>query len=63
MDLQDIQTIEEILPELPTFDGLFQIDVGSRQDAHVHANFFLAADAVDGLFLEEAEQIDLQFQG
>jgi len=55
----DIQPVEEVLPELPGLDLLEQVLVRGRQDAHVDRKRLLAADALELLALQHPQQLDL----
>ena len=43
--------------------GFFEVDVGGRDDAGIDGDFLASADTFDGLFLEEAEEFDLEGLG
>ena len=43
-------------------DGLPQIAVGRRDDSHIHAHRLLAADAGQGILLQDVQQHPLRLQ-
>jgi len=54
-----VQPVIKILAEAPAADGGIQ---GRRDDAHVAANGLVAADALEGAFLQYPQQLDLHLQ-
>ena len=56
----DVQPVEQILAEAPGGDLALEIFVGRRDDAHVDADGLLAADALELLLLQHAQQLELQ---
>ncbi len=58
----DVQAVEEVLPELAGLDRLLDVAVGGGQHAHVHAHGLHAAHAVDLALLQHAQQLGLQPQ-
>ena len=52
--------MEEVFAELPLANHRFQIAVGGGDDAHVHGNRLRAADALEGLLLEHAQELHLR---
>ena len=60
-DLQGdhVEAVVEILAEEALGDALAQVAVGGGEDAHVDLEGLVAAHALEGALLEEAEQLDL----
>src|SRR6267142_3810264 len=58
-DGQDIETVVEILPELPLLQHACEVLVGGRHDAHVDGDGGIAAHAPDLLFLQGAQDLGL----
>ena len=52
--------MKQIFAELALANHRFEVAVRGRDDAHVHGNGFAAADALEGLLLEDAQQFDLR---
>src|SRR6185503_12918565 len=53
----------KILAKTALFNEIFQIAIGRRKDAHVHANRPDAADPVEFALLEKPQQLGLQLLG
>ena len=60
--LNDIEPIVQVLPEMPARHEFVQVLVGRAQDAHIHLDFSLDADRADGFFLNRAQQFHLHGQ-
>src|SRR5680860_214514 len=58
-DAYDIDPVIQVFAETPDFDRLLQVDMGRSDDAYVNRQGCSAADALDGFFLQETQQIDL----
>ena len=54
-----VQAEEQIRPEPSAADLFGEIAIGCGDDAHVHANRLAAADRLELLFLEHAQELDL----
>src|SRR6185436_19042495 len=63
LDGEDVQPVEQILPEGAALHGGLEIAVRRRQHAHVHRDRMTAADALDLSLLEYPEQRDLRLRG
>src|SRR5262249_57437984 len=50
-----VETIEEILPELPRFHLLLEVAIGGGDDADIDTHIGEAADAFEGFLLEESQ--------
>ena len=61
--LQYVQAVVQIFAKTFLLDGGLKVDVRRRQNPHIHRNRLTAADALDAVFLQEAQQIGLQLQG
>lgn len=62
-DFQYVEAVEQILPEALGGDELVEVDVGRRDDAHVHGAVTSAvADAPDLVLLEHAQELALHVQ-
>src|ERR1041385_3203104 len=62
-DGEDIETVEQVLPELPLGDLLLQSAVGGRDDPHVDFDRAGIAQSLELAFLDDPEQLGLQLQG
>ena len=63
LDTHDVEPVEEVLPEPSPGHHLLQVEVGGRNDAHVHPHRLPAAEGVELPVLEDPEQLGLQRQG
>ena len=61
-DFQHVEAVEQILPEALGGDELVEVDVGRRDDAHVHSGHPVVADAPDLVLLEHAQELALHVQ-
>ena len=61
-DFQHVEAVEQILPEASGGDELVEVDVGRRDDAHVHGGHPVVADAPDLVLLEHAQELALHVQ-
>ena len=61
-DFQHVEAVEQILPEASGGDELVEVDVGRRDDAHVHGDHPVVADAPDFVLLEHAQELALHVQ-
>src|SRR5215831_2819152 len=59
MDGEDAQAVIQVRPELPLLRPGLQVAVGRRDQPHVGADRFVAADALKGLLLEHAQHLGL----
>ena len=62
LDRHHLEPMIKILAELALGDGLFQIAVGRRNQAHVDLDRLVAADAEHFPVLQHAQQLRLQGQ-
>ena len=62
LDRDDVQPIVEVLAELPLADQRRQIAIGRGDHPHVHAECVLAADALERLLLERAQDLRLRLE-
>ena len=60
LDRDHVDAVVELLAELPLGDGLAQVAVRRRHDAHVHVDERGAADAADLPLLQRAQELDLE---
>src|SRR5262249_44061724 len=58
-DFDDLQPEEEVAAELAFADSFFQRRVGSRDDADIDADRHTAADALEGMAFEDAQELGL----
>ena len=58
-DGNDVQTVEQILPEAPGLDFRGKLAVGGGNHAHVDLDLGVAADPLEGLFLQNAHDFAL----
>ena len=54
------QPVEKVPPKVAIFGGLFQVDVGSGNHAHVDFQFFVATYTGELSILQHAQQSDLR---
>ena len=54
-----VETVEEVLAELPFLHHLAQLDVGRRDDPDVDLDRFHAAEPHELAFLDDAQQLGL----
>jgi hypothetical protein len=62
LDREDIEAIVKILAELALLDRLQQVAVRGGQNAHIHLDRFVAADALEFPLLKNAEELGLEGQ-
>src|SRR5205823_9748110 len=62
LDVHDVQPVEEVLPKATLLDGFAEVAVGSGDDPHVDLDRNGCADGQDLLFLDRAQQLDLQVE-
>ena len=60
VDGDDIKPVEEVFAEAAGGDFVLEIDVGGGDDADIDANGAGIADAFEFVFLEDAEEFDLE---
>ncbi len=60
---EDGQPEEEVLPEAALLDGLGEVAVGRRHDAHVHAHGPRPSEPLELLLLQHAKQLRLEARG
>src|SRR5690606_10478825 len=58
----DVQAIEEVLAEAARVDFLLQVAIGGGNHAHVHLDGLATADALELLFLQDAQQLHLKLR-
>ena len=61
-DGNDVQPVEEILAKLALDDEFFQILVRGGDDAHVDLHRVARTDALEGHFLQDAQQLGLHVE-
>src|SRR5262245_66537881 len=59
LDRDDVEAVVEVLPEAALTDERREITVGRGNDAHVDLDGVLAADPLEGLLLERAQDLCL----
>ena len=57
----DIQAVKEVFPEMSLFHGLAQVLVRGGNDPYIHIDGFSPADALEPVFLQHPENLDLEF--
>ena len=62
-DHDDTQAVEKIFAELLFLHRRFQVAMRGGDDAHVHRDRFLAAQALEASFLQHAQQFHLRARG
>src|SRR5207249_2797829 len=62
-DAEDIQAVIQIAAEPPRGYQLLQVAVGGREQPHVGLDGLVAADALEALLLEQAQQLRLRQRG
>src|SRR5215472_15434588 len=55
----DVEPIKKIRSEMTGFHRLLEVSVRGRNDAHVHASRAVAANWLELMFLQYAQQLDL----
>ena len=58
-DGDDGEAVKKIFAKFIFLDGGFEIAMRGGEDAHIDTNVFVAADALEGAFLEDAEKFRL----
>ena len=58
--LNDIEAVEQIFAEIVLADGFDDVAVGGGDEADVHVQFIVAADAGEGAVFQKAEQLGLE---
>ena len=61
-DREDAEPVEQVGTELALAGPAFQVAVGGRDQPHVGPDRFAAADALEGLVLQHAQQLGLHRQ-
>src|ERR1700722_17709889 len=61
-DREDVEAIEEILPESALLHGELQITGSRRDQANIHANGSWTAQPLELALLQNPEQLDLQIE-
>ena len=62
LDRHHVQPVVQIFAKMALAHPLFQVDVRSRDDAHVHFHGFRAAQALEFALLQDAQEFGLQFE-
>ena len=62
MQGDDVEAVVEVVAEAALADQIFQVHVGGGQDAHIHFDSFVAAQAHELAFLDDAQQLGLGLQ-
>src|SRR5579875_2732974 len=62
MERHDVEPVVKIFAETALAHRLLQVEVGGRNDAHIDLNGLRAANALQLLFLEHAQQLGLRFK-
>src|SRR5688572_11388881 len=63
LDRNDVEPVEQVLPEFSFLNRLLEVAVARRDDAHVDVLTEAAAYALELAFLEHAEQLSLKGGG
>ena len=59
----DVEAEKQVLAEFLAFDAFFQVPVGGGDDADVHLDGAVAADAFQFALLQDAQQLGLDLRG
>lgn len=62
-DREYIEAVKQIRPEQPLPDHFHQVKIRRRNHANIYANGADAAEPLGFLFLQDAQQLGLQFEG
>src|SRR5262249_24062993 len=62
VDGEDVQPVVQVWPELPLLRPRLEVAVGGGDQPHVGADRLVAADALERLLLQDAQQLGLQRQ-
>jgi hypothetical protein len=62
-NFENVQAIEEVLAEEALTDAFGQIDIGGGDNPDIEAHAFVAAEALDLAFLENAQKASLKADG
>src|SRR5438445_605187 len=60
VEFHHVQAIEEVLAETASFDFVFKIAIGRRQDARIGLQFAIRTDAAEAAILRDAQQLGLK---
>src|SRR3954462_13089715 len=63
MQLDDLEAVVEVLPEVAARDAVGEIAVGGGHDAYVDAPALVLADAANLALLQRPQQLDLHTRG
>ncbi len=63
MDGNDVEAEEEVLAEFLALDAFFEMAVGGGDDADIHLDGAVAADAFEFALLQHAQQLGLDLRG
>ena len=61
--LEHLQAIVQILPQLALLDGLLNVAIRGGDDADIYRERLFSAQAHEGTRLENSQQLGLEFQG
>src|SRR5579883_1573643 len=61
-DRKNVKTVIEIAAEFAVSDELSEVGIGGRDDAHIDALGAITAKALELLFLQDAQQLRLEFE-
>ena len=61
-NLDDVQTVKQILAEGAGRDALFEVAIAGGHHADIHGDGFFAADPLEGAGFEDAEELGLDGQ-
>jgi hypothetical protein len=59
-ELDDVEAVEKVFAEIVLADGFDDVAVGGGDEADIHVQFIIAADAGEGAVFQEAEQFGLE---
>src|SRR5919206_514792 len=59
VERHDVEAVEEVFAEAPRRDLLFEVAVRRGDEADVHADGPVAAHALEGALLQDAQELDL----
>gem|GEM_PF-2339635 len=63
LDREDVEPEVEVLPKQPGLDLLLEVAVGGADDAHVHGDLGLSAEATELFLFDDPQEFRLQLDG
>lgn len=59
---KDVQAVKQVRPERPLLDHLAEVPIGRHDDADIHPDRPVAADALEFLLLQHAQELYLDVE-